>query len=107
MGFFGISFTNIEIKGSITFNQKGILIETNLPSLTKFSGEYRSDLNPDINFLKMGIVSGRIINSDGGIFSLSIDLKEMTGVLTTIRVKISDEDEQSTFRNITTFKLIE
>ena len=32
----GISFINIEIKGSITFNQKGILIETNLPSLTKF-----------------------------------------------------------------------
>ena len=103
----GISFINIEIKGSITFNQKGILIETNLPSLTKFSGEYSSDLNPDINLLKMGIVSGRIINSDGGIFSLSIDLKEMTGILTTIRIKMNDEDEQSTFRNVTTFKLIE
>ena len=55
----------------------------------------------------MGIVSGRIINSDGGIFSLSIDLKEMTGILTTIRIKISDEDNQSIYRNITTFKLIE
>ena len=55
----------------------------------------------------MGIVSGRIINSDGGIFSLSIDLKEMTGILTTIRIKMNDEDEESTFRNVTTFKLIE
>ena len=57
----GINFIDLDITGKIILSEKDIVIETSLPTLTRLVGYYESELNNNINFLKNGIVSGRVL----------------------------------------------
>jgi hypothetical protein len=89
--------------GVIKLSRKEVVIETNLPTLTRFVGVYDADLNTNIDFIKRGIVSGRIFLKDKAIFSLSLDLEKKIGTLTTLQVIVNDEDVELNTRKTTTF----
>jgi len=103
----GINYQDLDIIGKITLTDKDVLIETNLPTLTKFVGEYDSELNKNFNLLKQGIVSGKIKFSNNGLFSLSIDKEQKIGTLTTLESIKSNDSIPLSQRKTTTFKILD
>ena len=99
----GVNYFDLDINGTLEINQRGIVIETNLPTLTKFSGIYDSELNPNLEFIKMGIISGKIENNEESIFSISIDMKKKIIILTSLLVKFNNEGNKYNTKNTTTF----
>ena len=99
----GINYNNLNIKGTLEINKKGILIKTNLPTLTKFSGYYDSRLNTNINFVKSGTFAGVIEDKDGALFSLSLDVKKKTATLVYLEVNLNNKAIELNTRNTTTF----
>ena len=99
----GVNYFNLNIKGTIKLDQKGVIVETNLPTLTRFTGTYYSELNTNIEFIKKGIVSGRINFKERAIFSLNLDLEKKTGTLTYLEVEVNEEGVELIRRNTTTF----
>lgn len=103
----GINYQDLDIIGKITLTNKDVLIETNLPTLTKFVGLYDSELNKNLDFLKQGIVSGKIKFSNNGLFSLSIDKEQKIGTLTTLESIKSNDSIALSQRKTTTFKILD
>ena len=99
----GISYNNLNIKGTLEINKKGILIKTNLPSLTKFSGNYDAQLNSNIEFVKNGVIAGIIENKEGAIFSLNLDIKKKTVTLVYLQINLNNKEIELSTRNTTTF----
>ena len=99
----GINYNNLNIKGTLEINKKGILIKTNLPTLTKFSGYYDSRLNTNISFVKSGTFAGVIENKDGAMFSLSLDVKKKTATLVYLEVNLNNKVIELDTLNTTTF----
>lgn len=99
----GINYFDLDIKGTLEINRKGIVIETNLPTLTRFYGTYVSELNTNLDFVKKGTVVGKIENDAGSIFSLSIDIKKKTGTLTSLLLEINEKGVELNRRNTTSF----
>ena len=99
----GVNYFDLNIKGTIKLDQKGVIIETNLPTLSRFTGSYDSDLNTNIEFIKKGIVSGRINFKERAIFSLNLDLEKKTGTLNSLEVEVNKEEVELIRRNTTTF----
>ena len=71
----GVNYFELDIEGVIRLTRKEVIIETSLPTLTRFVGIYDAELNTNIEFIKRGIVSGRIFSKDRAIFSLNHSLK--------------------------------
>jgi len=99
----GVNYFDLDMEGVIKLSRKEVVIETNLPTLTRFVGIYDADLNTNIDFIKRGIVSGRIFLKNKAIFSLSLDLEKKIGTLTTLQVIVNDEDVELNERKTTTF----
>jgi len=99
----GVNYFDLNIRGTLKLDQKGVIIETNLPTLTRFSGSYDSELNTNIEFIKKGIVAGRINFKERAIFSLNLDLEKRTGTLTSLEVEVSEEGVELNKRKTTTF----
>ena len=78
----GVNYFDLEMEGVLKLTRKEVIIETNLPTLTRFVGTYDSNLNTNIEFLKKGIVAGKISFKDRAIFSLNIDSEKKMGTLT-------------------------
>ena len=102
----GVNYFNLDINGYIELSRKDIVIETNLPTLTKFIGTYDSDLNTNIELVKKGIITGRVYLMDRAIFSLSINLEKKMGTLTLLEVE-ADDGGESIKRKTTTFTIEE
>ena len=60
-------------------------------------------MNTNIEFLKKGIVAGRISLKDRALFSLNIDLEKKMGTLTSLEVEVNEEGVESNKRMTTTF----
>ena len=60
----GVNYFDLDMEGVIKLSRKEVVIETNLPTLTRFVGIYDAELNTNIEFIKRGIVSGRIFSKD-------------------------------------------
>ena len=102
----GVNYFDLDIEGVLKLTGKEVIIETNLPTLTRFVGSYDSDLNTNIEFIKKGIIAGRISFKDRAIFSLNIDLEKRTGTLTLLEVKVNNEGVELNSRNTTTFLIL-
>ena len=92
---------------SFNFINCEVIIETNLPTLTRFVGTYDSNLNTNIEFLKKGIVAGKISFKDRAIFSLNIDSEKKMGTLTSLEVEVNKEGVEVNTRKTTTFLIKE
>ena len=99
----GVNYFDLNIKGTVELNRKGIVIETNLPTLTKFSGTYDSELNTNIEFVRKGLIAGKIDSKEKAIFSLNLDLEKKIVTLSSIEVGINDEGLVKNKRKTTTF----
>ena len=99
----GINFFDLDIVGTIELNRKGIVIETNLPTLTRFAGSYDSQLNANVEFVKKGIIVGNIDFKEKGIFSLNLDLEKKVGTLSTLEIEVDKEGAELKKRKTTTF----
>ena len=71
--------------------EKGIVIETNLPTLTKFTGTYDSQLNANVEFIRKGIIVGRIDYKEKALFSLNLDLEKKIVILNTLEIDLDKE----------------
>ena len=98
-----MNYFDLDIEGVIKLSRKEVVIETNLPTLTRFVGIYDADLNTNIEFIKRGIVSGRIFLKNKAVFSLSLDLEKKIGTLTTLEVTVDGENVELNKRKTTTF----
>lgn len=101
----GVDYLDLNIKGTIELNRKGIVIETNLPTLTKFSGTYDSKLNSNIEYVRNGIIEGRIDYKEKAIFSLILDLEKKIVILNTLEIGLDSERLEINKRDTTTFKI--
>ena len=99
----GINFFDLDIVGTIELNRKGIVIETNLPTLTRFTGSYDSQLNANVEFVKKGIIVGNIDFKEKAIFSLNLDLEKKVGTLSTLEIEVDKEGAELKKRKTTTF----
>ena len=99
----GVNYFDLNIEGVLKLTRKGVIIETNLPTLTRFEGTYDASLNTNIEFLKKGIVAGRISLKDRAIFSLNVDLEKKMGTLTSLEVQVNEEGVELNTRKTTTF----
>ena len=99
----GVNYFDLDIKGTIELNRKGIVIETNLPTLTRFTGTYDFELNTNIEFIKKGMIAGRIDFKDNSIFSLNIDKEKKIGTLTSLKAEVNEEGVSLNKRETTTF----
>ena len=99
----GVNYFDLNIEGIIKLTRKGVIIETNLPTLTKFEGTYDYSLNSNIEFLKKGSVAGRISLKDRAVFSLNIDLEKKIGTLVSLEVEVNEEGIEINKRKTTTF----
>jgi len=95
------------MEGVLKLTRKEVIIETNLPTLTRFVGTYDSNLNTNIEFLKKGIVAGKISFKDRAIFSLNIDSEKKMGTLTSLEVEVNKEGVEVNTRKTTTFLIKE
>ena len=102
-----INYKDLDIKGVIEITKKDINVKTNLPTLTSFTGEYDSELNSDLSFINRGIISGRGKNNDLSIFTLYLNLNELSGSISIISVQISDNELKLNKRETTTFAINE
>ena len=98
-----VNYFDLNIKGTLKLNKKGIVIETNLPTLTKFSGTYDYELNSNNKFISKGIVVGRIDLKENAIFSLNLDLEKKTVILNSLEVVIDNKGSEFNKRETTTF----
>ena len=103
----GVNFTDLDIYGKIILSEKDIVIETSLPTLTRLVGYYESELNNNINILKKGIVSGRVLNENSSFYSLSIDKDKNFGSFTTLEIRTEPDEEQTSKRTTTTFIIVD
>ena len=103
----GVNYFNLDINGYLELSKKDIVMETNLPTLTKFIGKYDADLNTNLEFIKKGIIAGRISLQDRAIFSLNINLEKKMGTLTLLEVEVDDDGGESIKRKTTTFTIEE
>ena len=103
----GINFMDLDINGKITLSEKDIIIETSLPTLTRLVGYYESELNKNLDFLKKGIVSGRVLYKNNTFYSLSIEKDKKIGTLTTLEFGTDKDGEQTSKRNTTTFLIVD
>ena len=101
----GVNYINLNIKGTIELNRKGIVIETNLPTLTKFTGTYDSELNSNIEYVRKGVIVGRIDYKEKAIFSLILDLEKKIVVLNSLEIGLDSEGLELNKRETTTFKI--
>ena len=101
----GVNYNNLNIKGTIELNRKGIVIETNLPTLTKFTGTYDSELNSNIEYVRKGVIVGRIDYKEKAIFSLILDLEKKIVVLNSLEIGLDSEGLELNKRETTTFKI--
>ena len=97
---------DLDINGKITLSEKDIVIETSLPTLTRLVGYYESELNKNLDFLKKGIVSGRILYENNTFYSLSIEKDKKIGTLTTLEFG-TDKDGETSKRSTTTFVIVD
>ena len=105
----------------LSFSSCGIFVYTNAPlasnnvieetkevdTTTKFIGKYDADLNTNLEFIKKGIIAGRISLQDRAIFSLNINLEKKMGTLTLLEVEVDDDGGESIKRKTTTFTIEE
>tara|TARA_Y100000385_G_scaffold27743_1_gene26190 strand:+ start:258 stop:1064 length:807 start_codon:yes stop_codon:yes gene_type:complete len=103
----GVNYFDLEMEGVLKLTRKEVIIETNLPTLTRFVGTYDSNLNTNIKFLKKGIVAGKISFKDRAIFSLNIDSEKKMGTLTSLEVEVNKEGVEVNTRKTTTFLIKE
>jgi hypothetical protein len=103
----GVNYFDLNIEGVLKLTRKGVIIETNLPTLTRFEGKYDASLNTNIEFINQGIVAGRISLKDRAIFSLNIDLEKKMGTLTSLEVEVDQEGMELNKRMTTTFTIEE
>ena len=103
----GVDYFDLEMEGVLKLTRKEVIIETNLPTLTRFVGTYDSNLNTNIKFLKKGIVAGKISFKDRAIFSLNIDSEKKMGTLTSLEVEVNKEGVEVNTRKTTTFLIKE
>ncbi len=103
----GVNYFDLEMEGVLKLTRKEVIIETNLPTLTRFVGTYDSNLNTNIEFLKKGIVAGKISFKDRAIFSLNIDSEKKMGTLTSLEVEVNKEGVEVNTRKTTTFLIKE
>jgi len=103
----GVNYFDLEMEGVLKLTRKEVIIETNLPTLTRFVGTYDSSLNTNIEFLKKGIVAGKISFKDRAIFSLNIDSEKKMGTLTSLEVEVNKEGVEVNTRKTTTFLIKE
>ena len=103
----GVNYFDLEMEGVLKLTIKEVIIETNLPTLTRFVGTYDSNLNTNIEFLKKGIVAGKISFKDRAIFSLNIDSEKKMGTLTSLEVEVNKEGVEVNTRKTTTFLIKE
>ena len=99
----GINFFDLDIVGTIELNRMGIVIETNLPTLTRFTGSYDSQLNANVEFVKKGIIVGNIDFKEKAIFSLNLDIEKKVGTLSTLEMEVDKEGIELKKRKTTTF----
>jgi hypothetical protein len=99
----GVNYFDLNIEGVLKLTRKGVIIETNLPTLTRFEGTYDASLNTNIEFINQGIVAGRVSLKDRAIFSLNIDLEKKMGTLTSLEVEVNQEGVELNKRMTTTF----
>ena len=103
----GVNYFDLEMEGVLKLTRKEVIIETNLRTLTRFVGTYDSNLNTNIEFLKKGIVAGKISFKDRAIFSLNIDSEKKMGTLTSLEVEVNKEGVEVNTRKTTTFLIKE
>jgi hypothetical protein len=103
----GTNYYDLDINGLIKINKRGIIIESNLPTLTRFSGKFISELNTNIELIKSGYVAGRIDMKDRAIFSLNIDIEKKVGTLTTLEVKLDSDKNETVSKINTTFIILD
>ena len=103
----GINLMDLDINGTITLSEKDLIIETSLPTLTRLVGYYESELNKNLDFLKRGIVSGRVLYENNTFYSLSIEKEKKIGTLTTLEFGTDKDGKETSKRNTTTFVIVE
>lgn len=103
----GVNYFDLDILGVLKLTRKEVIIETNLPTLTRFVGIYDANLNTNIEFINKGIVAGRISFKDRAIFSLNIDIEKKMGTLTSLEVELNEEGIEVNTRKTTTFLIQE
>lgn len=103
----GINYTDLDINGKITLSKKDIVIETSLPTLTRLVGYYESELNKNIDILKKGVVSGRVLYKNSSFYSLSIDKDKKVGTLKTIEFLSDLDDKKENKKNTTLFIIVD
>ena len=101
----GVNYFDLNIKGTIELNRRGIVVETNLPTLTKFTGTYDSELNSNIEYIRKGIIVGRIDYKEKALFSLILDLEKKIVILNTLEIDLDKEGLEFNKRETTTFKI--
>ena len=103
----GINLMDLDINGTITLSEKDLIIETSLPTLTRLVGYYESELNKNLDFLKRGIVSGRVLYENNTFYSLSIEKEKKIGTLTTLEFGKDKDGKETSKRSTTTFVIVE
>ena len=98
-----VNYFDLNINGTLKLDRKGIVIETNLPTLTKFSGTYDYELNSGNEFIRKGIIVGRIDFKENAVFSLNLDLEKNTVILNSLELGIDNEGSEFNKRETTTF----
>ena len=103
----GINLMDLDINGTITLSEKDLIIETSLPTLTRLVGYYESELNKNLDFLKRGIVSGRVLYENNTFYSLSIEKEKKIGTLTTLEFGTDKDGKETSKRSTTTFVIVD
>ena len=76
-----------------------------MPILTRIVGDYDYDLNSNIEFLKMGLIYGRIRDESKGIFALNLNKEKNQVPFTIMKVKINSQGNLSSQRNTAIFEI--
>ena len=100
-----VKFINLNINGKLIITEKNIIFESNLPILTRIVGNYDYDPNSNIEFLKMGLIYGRIKDESKGIFALNLNKEKKSGSFTIMKVKINSRGNLSSQRNTAIFEI--
>lgn len=101
-----IDYESLDIKGKLKITTDRIIIESNLPTLTRFIGSYDYYLNQNPNFLREGLIRGRISNNTG-VFSLNIDKEKKLSSITTIKIDVDEKGIDTINRQTSFFNIID
>ena len=63
-------------------------------------------INSNIEFLKMGLIYGRIRDESKGIFALNLNKEKKSGSFTIMKVKINSQGNLSSQRNTAILKFL-